>query len=251
MDDKAILLQRYSALIPLLRVKDAESLVLRSLSANIAIAHFSAASSTNEYVGAKIERISTDLAMNGILRECYKDADILKFLTREEYRDATRELHMEVDQQERELTILKRQRKTISDDVYEVLPRYSTMEGAYSSILMAKIVSASGMQRKGGQSSQRIKSEAVLSFYGAVRERDVGDNFVDSQRYCHIFGWLPEKSVNCVHLVPKCLESDELAYLFGVREVDLSEPRNSMLHLFNPAEHVPDLVLRNYAQCCG
>jgi hypothetical protein len=75
---------------------------------------------------------------------------------------------------------------------------------------------------------QRASSKAVLSFYGAIRHRNTG--FVE--KYCHLTGWLPEKQVKCAHLVPKSLESDELAYIFGVRETVLSEPRDGMFISF-------------------
>jgi len=204
-----------------------EILTKRSVSAKTAISQISITSSTDEFIDAKIESISADLAVNGKFRDYFEGAKKRKLFSNEEYNDAMKELESEVDEKERELIILKRQKKAISDDLDEVLPQYSTIEGAYSSVLMTKIMSASGKQRKGKPFNQSAYAKEVLSFYGAARRIDgLGE------RYCHLTGWLPEKQVKCAHLVPKSLESDELAYLFGVRETILSEPRNGMFASF-------------------
>jgi hypothetical protein len=48
--------------------------------------------------------------------------------------------------------------------------------------------------------------------------------------YCHLSGkWCPPSRIKAVHIVPKVLESEALSYLFGVEEVNLSDPRNGML----------------------
>lgn len=201
-----------------------EILTKRTASAMTAIAQLSTTSSTNDFINAKIESISADLAVDGKFKDYFESAKRRKVLTDEEYNDAVKELESEVNQKERELITLRRQKKIISDDLDEVLPQYSTIEGAYSSVLMAKIMSASGKQRKGKKFDQSAYSQAVLSFYGAVRHTDSGL----VEKYCHLTGWQHEKQTKCAHLVPKSLESGELAYLFGVRETVLSEPRNGM-----------------------
>jgi len=221
MESKPSIPQRYSSLVPPSSLKDIEILTKRSVSA---LSQISTSSSTNDFVDAKIESISADLAVNGKFRDYFERAKKRKVIAGEEYDDAIQELDSETDKKERELTTLKRQKKAISDDIDEVLPQYSTVEGAYSSVLMAKIMSASSKQRKGPRFNQSAYSKAVLTFYNAVRCTDSGE----IEKYCHVTGWHPEKQVKCAHLVPKSLESDELAYLFGVRETVLSEPRNGM-----------------------
>jgi len=216
--------ERYSSLVPPSGLKDMEILSKRTASAMTAISQLSTTSSTNDFIDAKIESISADLAVSGKFKDYFESAKKRKVLADEEYDDAVKELESEVNQKERELITLRRQKKIISDDIDEALPQYSTIEDAYSSVLMAKIMSASGKQRKGKKFDQSAYSKAVLSFYGAVRHKDSG--LVD--KYCHLTGWQSGKQVKCAHLVPKSLESDELAYLFGVRETVLSEPRNGM-----------------------
>lgn len=200
------------------------------------MSQLSTASSTSDFIDAKIKSISSEIAINGKFKEYFASAKTRKVFTDEEYDDAMRELRSEVDQKERELLTLKRQKKAISDDIDEVLPQYSTIEGAYSSVLMA--MSASSKQRKGKPFDQRAFSKAVLSFYGAGWHTDAGP----VEKFCHLTGWQPGICVKCVHLVPKSLESDELAYLFGVRETVLSEPRNGLFCFSKtPVEHVSDL----------
>ncbi|OBT95023.1 hypothetical protein VE01_07433 [Pseudogymnoascus verrucosus] len=125
---------------------------------------------------------------------------------------------------ERELVILKRQKKAMADDVDEALQRYPTVEGAYSSALLTKVISASIKWKNAPE--QRLYADGVLSYYKSVKPGPSG-NVVE--KYCHLNAqWLHGMCAKCVHIVPKSLESDELAYLFGVREVDLSEPRNGI-----------------------
>ncbi|EHK99701.1 hypothetical protein M7I_4378 [Glarea lozoyensis 74030] len=72
---------------------------------------------------------------------------------------------------------------------------------------------------------QHSYAKGVLEFYGASRK--TSDD--ELEKYCHITGWQAPSTVECAHIVPKYLESEELSYLYGVRETMLSEPRNDGL----------------------
>jgi hypothetical protein len=224
MASKTLLLERFGNLVPPSSAKEVEILSKRTASAMSTLSQLSNASSTTDFIDAKMESISAELALNNKFRGYFDRAKKRKCLSDTEYDDAIRELNLEIDQKERELAALKRQKKAISDDIDEVLPQYSTLEGAYSSILMTKIMSASAKQRKGKPFNQSAYTKEVLLFYGSERRTSSGL----IERYCHLTGWHSEKEVKCAHLVPKSLESDELAYLFGVREAVLLEPRNGM-----------------------
>ncbi|RFU27637.1 hypothetical protein B7463_g8718, partial [Scytalidium lignicola] len=188
------------------------------------LSQLSSTNSTDDFIDTKIESILVDLAIDGKFRNHFDNAKKRKALIDERYNDAIKELKKKVGRKERELATLKRQEKAIADDMNDALSHYSTLEGAYSSVLMTKIISASGQQRKGGKFNQSEYAKAVLSYYNV--ERRLGPGYI--RRYCHVTGWYLDKEVKCAHLVPKSLESDELAYLFGVREVVLSEPRNGI-----------------------
>jgi hypothetical protein len=215
--------QRYNSLVPLSGQKDMEILSQRTVSATSAMSQLSTTSSTGDFVNAKIESITADLAVGDKFKEYFHSAKKRKAFSREEYDDAMQELESEVVQKERELVILKRQKKIISDDIDEVLPHYSTMDRAYSSILTTKIMSATAKQGKKKPYDQCAFGKSVLSFYSATRGDGEGH-----EKYCHVLGWFNAKDVRCAHIVPKSLESDELGYLYGVREAVISEPRNGM-----------------------
>jgi hypothetical protein len=168
-----------------------------------------------------VESLSADLDLDVKFRELFAKAREQNAFTDGEYVEAIKELETEVGTEERELVTLKRQRKTISDDIDDVLPRYSRIEDAYTSVLATKVIPAPS---KGKPFEQSTSAKTVLSFYGAVRRTDSGH----VEKYCHLTGWLPGKQIKCAYIVPKSLESDELAYLFGAREAALSEPRNGM-----------------------
>ena len=208
-------------------MKDVELLSKRSASAMTAISQLSTTSTTDDFINAKIESISADLALNKKLKDYFEGAKTKRKVAatdeeeQKQYDDAIGTLELEVNQKERELVTLKRQKKTIADDMDDLLPQCSTIGAAYSSVLMSKIMSASKQGKK--RFDQREFSKAVLSYYGALR---TGSGH--AEKYCHVTGWQHEKNIKCAHLVPKLLESDELAYLFGVREAILSEARNGM-----------------------
>jgi hypothetical protein len=225
MASKPPIPERFSSLVPSSSREDVDRLTKRLASA---MSQVSNTSSTNDFIDAKIDSISANLALNGKFKDFLKGAKKENALTDREYQDATRDIEADTSQQERELMSLKRQKKSIAD-IDENLAQYSTVDAAYSSILMAKIASASGKQKKRKRFDQSAYAKGVLSFYGAVRHTDSES----VEKYCHLTGWLPEIMVKCVHLVPKSLESDGLAYLFGVRESVLSEPRNGTFALSN------------------
>lgn len=158
----------------------------------------------SEFIEAKIRKMSEELAASN--------------------NDTAWGPKSELGKKERELVILKRQKKAIADDIDEALQRYPTIEDAYSSALLTKVISASKKWKKAPE--QSLYAKGVLSYYDSVKPTP-SENYV--QKYCHLKAiWLDGMSIKCTHLVPKSLESDELAYLFGVREADLSEPRNGM-----------------------
>jgi hypothetical protein len=98
---------------------------------------------------------------------------------------------------------------------------------AYASIIMSKIMAATSEVKKGNKKcNQSAYADGVLSFYGA-------SNKTDGLKYCHLTGWQGERSVKCAHLVPKSLESNDLAYLFGVRKIVLSEPETVWLQHYS------------------
>ncbi|OBT66253.1 hypothetical protein VE03_04344 [Pseudogymnoascus sp. 23342-1-I1] len=148
-------------------------------------------SPTGDFIDAKIQKISAELAASND--------------------DTAGQTKPGVYKKEREFIILKRQKKAVADDVDEALQRYPTIEDAYSSAILTKVISASKKWKKAPE--QRLFAKGVLSYYDSVR-RPRPEDYVE--KYCHLSAiWLPALDIKCVHIIPKSLESDELAYLFG------------------------------------
>jgi hypothetical protein len=115
MASRPAIIERYSSPVPQSGLKHMELLTKRTASAMTAISRLSSTSSTNNFIDAKIRSVSADLAINGRFREYFESAKKRKIFANDEYDNAVRELESEVDQKERELITLKRQKKAISD----------------------------------------------------------------------------------------------------------------------------------------
>lgn len=94
---------------------------------------------------------------------------------------------------------------------------------AYASAMMHRVDTAVGNQRRIRFHKSRIREE-TLEYYGASRPRADGVEEV----FCHLSGWQPSPSVTVARLVPKYLEEDQLAYLFGNELKPATDPRNGM-----------------------
>jgi hypothetical protein len=125
---------------------------------------------------------------------------------------------------ESELVVLKRQKKTIQDDLDESIPKRQTIQDAYASVLCHKVMSASGKQ-KGRKFDQERFRKDVGEYYETLRCE--GGEKAEAQMVpsslvmvpCEIRESRPSGAEE------SCRE--ELSYLFGVGEAILSDPRNS------------------------
>lgn len=169
-----------------------------------------------------MESLAADIAANSRIKEVLNDAKRRRDMTDIDFREAMGETETDLVAAERELVVIKRQKKVILDDMDEVLPRYHTVGEAYTETITTSVMAVTSQQKKDGPSHQKTFRQGVIKYYGAEREDDEGN----IQKYCHLTGWLNPKFIKCAHIVPKSLASDELAYLFGVRETMLTEPRN-------------------------
>lgn len=216
---------RYSSLSSLITAGNQEKITMatqRSISASTAFSSLSGTSSTKEFIDAKIESLAADIAtteeMETIIREAKKRKDI----SDDEFKDAIETIDKDSTELQRELVTIKRQKKIIMDDIDDIIPKYETVGDAYAETMTIRIMAATCKKKKGKAFDQKGFSRAVIAYYGAKREENPGS----PEKYCHVTGWSGASLVKCAHIVPKSLESDELAYLFGVREAVLSDPRN-------------------------
>lgn len=130
-----------------------------------------------------------------------------------------------------ESPVLKRRRTIIEQDLKDEAggtkrqhrnddePDVTFLERAYTDTIVPRVMNASANQRKSNFDQSAFKND-VLEFYEAKRE--------DGLVFCHLTGWKPVKLIKTAHLVPKCLSRDEVSYLFGAKEIVLSNARNGM-----------------------
>lgn len=201
---------------------EVSALTKRSISASTAFSSLSSSSSTSEFIDAKIESLAADIAVGGGLIEALRDAKKRKVVAEDDLAKTMKKTEEDIAKAERELVIVKRQKKVIIDDLDETLPNFDSIKSAYAATMTSRVMAATCRQKKGKAFDQKGFAQGVLEYYGAKRSRDGGG----SEKYCHLTGWHDAEYVKCAHIVPKSLESDELAYLFGVREAVLSDQRN-------------------------
>ncbi|PKY01790.1 hypothetical protein P168DRAFT_329706 [Aspergillus campestris IBT 28561] len=133
----------------------------------------------------------------------------------------------------RSLDTLARQKRVIEEDLEDEIapkklrdeePDLGFLERAYASTVTARVMGASAKQSK--QFSKKDQSafrQAVLHRYQALKLDDS-----TNLAYCHLTGWSDAEYVKAAHLVPKLLTGQEISFLFGVKEVPLTDPRNGI-----------------------
>ncbi|CAG8939214.1 unnamed protein product [Penicillium salamii] len=130
------------------------------------------------------------------------------------------------------LNYLEDQRKAIQDDIEDLPPVKRQRQGeldveflerAYTEIIYPKVMSASAKLPK-------QMHEHGRTFNASNFKRDVAQYYdiPKDMGYCHLTGFWDATEVKAAHLVPKSLHSDEIAYLFGVRAMVSSDPRNAL-----------------------
>ena len=216
--------ERYSSLLGAAPRKELDEVKKRKI---IAASQLSTASSTSEFIEAKIEDTSLSLEyfqkLRDFLTEAYKDG----FLAQQHYDEAMSDVNITDRAGEKEMVVLKRQKKIVMEDLDDEIPSHSKLEDAYASVITSKVMAASGKQKKKRFDQSHFKSD-VVQFFKASKIVNA-DEDPQVLLYCHLSGWHPEKSVKAAHIVPESLQSEEISYLFGVGEAVLSNPRNCML----------------------
>ncbi|PGH17967.1 hypothetical protein AJ79_00866 [Helicocarpus griseus UAMH5409] len=125
---------------------------------------------------------------------------------------------------ESESVMLKRQRKFIAEDLDDEISHHYTFHVAYSSLRKSGVMRRS-MDIGRDRFDYPAFKEEVTRYYEASRAGRNGSTKI----WCHLLGChLPANCVKAVQLVPKRMESEELAYSFGVGEMSPFNPRNGL-----------------------
>lgn len=155
-------------------------------------------------------------------------AHALKKLERENLFEALSAVKDEHRRKKEEFVLLKRQRKIIEEDILEMVPM-ETIESAYSIITSSQVKlrqELSRMNQTQTKGANQVFQKAVKTYYDVV---GYNEDFVLPERmvYCMVTrNWWLSNQAKAVHIVPKLLQSEQLSYLFGVDDVELSDPRN-------------------------
>ncbi|KAL2004747.1 hypothetical protein VTN00DRAFT_3275 [Thermoascus crustaceus] len=131
---------------------------------------------------------------------------------------------------DREYLILTRQRKFVEEDLHELfqLQDYGVRDfvTTYRSLLAPKLDSRIYHQRKNCDDDIAFQRR-VTKYYNAYRGK--GDD--EDEVWCHLGGfWQSGRWLRTVHIVPKQFRSEQLSYIFGVRDADLDDVRNDALN---------------------
>ncbi|KAJ5549849.1 hypothetical protein N7535_002208 [Penicillium sp. DV-2018c] len=111
------------------------------------------------------------------------------------------------------LRVLKRQKNDLQDGL---------LERAYRDLIVSRVVRADRGQRVSSFNQSRFKKD-VNKYYSTVDSND------GTAHWCHVIGGFFDKTfVKAAHIVPKSLDREELAHLFGDEDVVISLPQNAL-----------------------
>lgn len=175
------------------------------------------ASSAGEFLEAKMDDFETGMECCDVMKKHLRIALEEGRVAREEYNKAMAEIDEQRDPYERQHNAVKRQRKTLNEDMKESEP-HSKLEELYTSLMCKFVMGASGKRRRSPNDQKHFR-KACLTYYDALSEDRL-------DACCQLSGWNTKNHVKAAHIVPKSLESQELAHFFGVGYVDLMQPRN-------------------------
>jgi hypothetical protein len=202
-----------------------------------------ASTTVSEFLEEKVKAYQLELDYIKVYKDGLHEARSAKKLSNDEFDKELGMVFEDFRSVQADLKVLKRQRGVIQEDLEEEVDsskRYRTegnepdigfLERAYTDTIVPRVMGASAKQKKSNSHHSQFR-EDVLKYYDAVDQQ--GGN---RTAYCHLTGWWNAEMVKVAHLVPKSLSGEEVSYLFGVGEIVLSDPRNSMNHLILLLSH--------------
>lgn len=217
---------KYASLMPPHRQEELRKIERRTASAVSAV---SIQSSASDLLEEKILAISTEIEYTEIVRAGLKEALEARKIKEEEAQRLLSDVEDYEDSQTREFVTIKRQRKLIEDDIAE--DSTTSTEEAYATSMLHRVLGATAKTTK-TKFDQSGFRKSVEEYYGAMEMRD-GMKFA----HCAVLGWVPSSQVKAAHLVPKSLESAEIAHLFGAGAIVLTAPKNGEFDEANLSYH--------------
>jgi len=166
--------------------------------------------SVTQFVGAKIEETAAVVEYADELRLMSAQQYDEKRISKNQHEEIIAEIEKSSIPKEQELRILKRQKKTLQDEITEETgnPSLERLENAYASVLLRRVSASAAVQKKENFNSQKFRN-SLLTYYDANEPADGG------RVWCVVMGWENPKHVKAAHIVPKVMEGDEVANMFG------------------------------------
>lgn len=152
-------------------------------------------------------------------------------MERDIYIEVSNGLQEDINKDEMELRVIKRQKKHLLEDIEERTVSKEKTRQLWVDLLLDKVRLA-GKDAKPSKKTTNQNSfrDAMMDYYRA--EKIVLHNgTAEKWQYCVVTGeWYPQlnqTSITAAYIVPKLLGGSELNQLFDVGETVLSKPRNS------------------------
>lgn len=129
-----------------------------------------------------------------------------------------------------EKTLLLSQRKTLNEDLSDVITSLAQLEDAYiNELRMAAQDASSSKDKLTGLKAPRLSrgsfGDLIHDYLGT---KDAGEN-PPEQKFCNIMGyWLPGPYVRCAHIVPYSWSNKDMAHMLCSDELPLTSRRNGL-----------------------
>jgi hypothetical protein len=226
--------ERISSLMSLSRRQALTEHQNRSVSVSAKISDISMASidsTASDFLAAKIEELENETSYIANIKAGMEEANVKGILTDGEYRRALEPYTIRIRATTSALRVLKRQKHVLEDDLNETLAVYKRLrtdppsdegllEIAYKDSIVSRVMRAERKQRASSFNQAQFKKD-VHKYYSTVDSDD------GTKVWCHVIGaFFDKNSVKAAHIVPKSLDREELAHLFGDEDVVISLPQN-------------------------
>lgn len=186
-------------------------------------------SNVSEFLDAKIHELELEFEYTEQYRNALMKAYETNTLSEKDWNRTRKEIRANVERDKKEYIALKPQRHLLEEDFDEDSAE-ENLEYAYAKAMVNRVKMPKQLNTKEKNLKSHVQEKfrkEVVKYYG-VESSNEGQSFL----WCAVTqrDWKP-KETKAAHIVPKTLESEELAYLFGAGEMDLSDPRNGTFFL--------------------
>lgn len=153
----------------------------------------SASSGISEFLATKVKLLSDDLENVDYRNGLRQTSGIISTT---EIAEAEKRISESSELSQKEFLVIKRQRKTIADDMANEISRHK-VENAYAQTIIGKVMAATGNLNKSTFNQTKLRQD-VEHYYGALKASEDGEQ----QAYCALTGWRLSDRLRAAHLVP-------------------------------------------------